>query len=237
MRIIFLLIGTVLLSGFAAPPKDSEVLVFTKTSGYRHKSIEVGVETLKELGAENGFNITHTENAELFNYKTLKRFDLVIFLNTTGDVLNSEQEQAFEKYINKGGSFMGVHAATDTEFEWPWFNKLVGAYFQDHPDKSTAIIKRIIRSHPSTAHLPNQWKHYDEWCNFKSINKSTNVLLMLDETSYKGGKNGAFHPIAWYHEFDGGRSFYTGLGHTIESYNDLKFRKHLLGGIFYCLNR
>ncbi|MCH4552037.1 ThuA domain-containing protein [Aestuariibaculum lutulentum] len=229
---VLLLTFFVLFAGFVNPvvaQKESNVLVFAKTAGFRHKSIEIGV--------ENQFTITQTEDAEQFNYKILKRYDLVIFLNTTGDVLNSEQELAFEKYIAKGGSFMGIHAATDTEFEWPWFNKLVGAYFLDHPEQSKATIKRIIRSHPSTSHLPDKWEHYDEWYNFKSINKSINVLLMLDETTYEGGKNGAFHPIAWYHKFDGGRSFYTGLGHTVASYKEPEFRKHLLGGIFYCLNR
>ncbi|GAA4295472.1 ThuA domain-containing protein [Aestuariibaculum suncheonense] len=227
----------VVFSSFVSPPKESQILVFTKTAGFRHESIEVGVETLKALGIENQFAITHTENAEVFNYRNLKRYDAVIFLNTTGDVLNAEQEQAFEKYINKGGSFMGIHAATDTEFEWPWFNKLVGAYFLDHPKQQTATINRVIRSHPATKHLPNQWQRYDEWYNFKSMNKQVNVLLMLDETSYEGGKNGAFHPIAWCHEFDGGRAFYTGLGHTVASYSEPEFKKHLLGGILYCLNR
>lgn len=239
MRVVLLCFVFVLVS-FVKPPKEikeSKVLVFTKTAGFRHKSIGTGVETLKALGAENKFSVTQTEDAGIFNYKTLKHYDLVVFLNTTGDVLNDEQQLAFEKYINKGGSFMGVHAATDTEFEWPWFNKLVGAYFLDHPKPSTATLKRVIRSHPATAHLPNNWEHYDEWYNFKSINKSINVLLMLDETTYEGGKNGSFHPISWYHEFEGGRSFYTGLGHTEEAYQESEFRKHLLGGIFYCLKR
>lgn len=219
-------------------PKDSdEVLVFTKTSGFRHKSIEIGVKTIEELGKQNNFEIIHTEDASLFSFENLKNYKLVIFLNTTGDVLNTNEEQAFETYINNGGSFMGIHSATDTEFEWAWYGQLVGAYFLNHPKQATATIKRINNIHPSTKHLPEQWIRHDEWYNFKSINKDIKVLLNLEESTYEGGENGAFHPIAWYHEFDGGRSFYTGLGHTNESYSEPEFKQHLLGGILYCLKR
>jgi hypothetical protein len=213
------------------------VLVFTKTEGYRHESIEVGVQTIKVLGSENNFNVTHTENSEVFTNENLKQYDLVIFLNTTGDVLNEIEERAFENYIKEGGSFMGIHAASDTEYEWPWYGKLVGAYFLSHPKQSTATIKRIIKNHIATKHLPKKWTRFDEWYNFKSISKNIHVLLTLDESTYEGGKNGDFHPIAWCQEYDGGRSFYTGLGHTIESYAEPAFRKHILGGILYCLDR
>lgn len=219
------------------PKTPDNVLVFTKTAGFRHKSIETGVETIKALGLTNNFEITHTEDASFFTSENLKNYKLVLFLSTTGDVLNANEEQAFETYIKNGGSFMGIHSATDTEFEWPWFGQLVGAYFLNHPKQATATIKRIDSIHPATKHLPEQWTRHDEWYNFKSIYKDINVLLTLDETSYKGGENGAFHPIAWYHEFDGGRSFYTGLGHTDESYAEPAFKLHLLGGILYCLKR
>lgn len=213
------------------------VLVFTKTEGYRHESIEVGVQTIMELGRENDFKVTHTENAEAFSNENLKQFNLVIFLNTTGNVLNEDQEKAFKNYINNGGSFMGIHSASDTEYEWPWYGKLVGAYFLSHPKQSTATIKRIVKNHIATKHLPKKWIRFDEWYNFKSISKNIHALLTLDESTYEGGKNGDFHPVAWYQEFDGGRSFYTGLGHTIESYTEPMFRKHLLGGILFCLDR
>ncbi|WP_147677087.1 ThuA domain-containing protein [Algibacter pacificus] len=213
------------------------VLVFSKTAGFRHKSIEVGVKTIQALGLKHNFNVTHSEDAQIFLSKKLKRYDLIIFLNTTGDILNSEEEAAFKKYINKGGSFLGVHAATDTEFEWEWYGKLVGAYFINHPKQTQATINVVDKNHKSTQHLSNTWMHFDEWYNFKSISGDIQVLLALDESSYKGGKNGDFHPIAWYQEFDGGRMFYTGMGHTIESYSDPKFQQHLLGGILYCLDK
>lgn len=214
-----------------------KVLVFTKTSGFRHESIEIGVKTIEELGKENHFEVTHTEDASLFSTENLKQYKLVIFLNTTGDVLNAEEEQAFETFIKNGGSFVGVHSASDTEFEWAWYGKLVGAYFLNHPKQATATITRVNNTHPATKHLPDQWIRHDEWYNFKSINQDINVLLNLEESTYEGGENGAFHPIAWYHEFDGGRSFYTALGHTNESYVEPEFKQHLLGGILYGLKR
>lgn len=219
------------------PDSADKVLVFTKTSGFRHESIEIGVKTIEELGKQNHFEVTHTEDATLFSTENLKQYKLVIFLNTTGDVLNPEQEQAFETFINNGGSFVGVHSASDTEFEWAWYGKLVGAYFLNHPKQATATITRVNNTHLATKHLPEQWIRHDEWYNFKSINQDINVLLNLEESTYEGGENGTFHPIAWYHEFDGGRSFYTALGHTNESYVEPEFKQHLLGGILYGLKR
>ena len=220
--------------------KTSNILVFTKTSGYRHQSIEKGVSTLKKLGTTNGFKITHTEDAAIFAETGLLDFDLVIFLSTTMDILNSEEEAGFKNYINQGGSFMGIHAASDTEYEWPWYGKLVGAYFESHPNNPNvrrAVINIADKDHPATAHLSETWVRTDEWYNYKSINPKINVLLTLDESTYEGGTNGEFHPIAWYHEYDGGRSFYTGGGHTEASFDEPEFQQHLLGGIAYCLGK
>ncbi|WP_372754859.1 ThuA domain-containing protein [Mariniflexile sp.] len=214
-----------------------KVLVFSKTTGFRHESIETGIKTIQALGKENNFEVTNTEDAQQFSVENLKQYKLVVFLNTTGDVLNDDEEKAFETFIKNGGSFMGIHSATDTEYDWPWYGKLVGAYFLSHPEQATATLIRVNENHPSTKHLPEQWVHYDEWYNFKSFNQDISVLLRLDESSYDGGVHGDYHPIAWYHEFDGGRSFYTGLGHTNESYAVPEFKQHLLGGILYCLIR
>lgn len=213
------------------------VLVFTKTDGFRHKSIEKGMETLRELGSANGFIALRSESAEDFNPGNLGNYKLVVFLNTTEDVLNGEQQRAFEGYIKNGGSFMGIHAAADTEFDWPWYGRLVGGYFVDHPEIQQAKIRLVDGDHPATAHLPELWTRTDEWYNYKELNPNVHVLLNLEESSYKGGSNGENHPIAWYHEFEGGRAFYTGLGHTEESYDEPAFRQHLLGGLQWCLRR
>lgn len=215
--------------------QDPQLLVFTKTNGYRHKSIEKGVATLKELGAEEGFGITHTEDSLAFNPENLNKYQLVVFLSTTMDVLGDAQQTAFENYIKGGGAYLGIHAAADTEYDWPWYGKLCGAWFKSHPKQQEARMEVTNQHHPSTAHLGEEWRHFDEWYNYKEINPDVQVVMKLDETSYEGGENGDFHPIAWFHEFDGGRAFYTGLGHTEEAFDDPKFRKHLTGGISWCL--
>lgn len=214
-----------------------QVLVFTKTAGYRHKSIEKGVATLRELGVGNDFMVTHTEDSLAFTSENLGKYQLVVFLSTTMDVLGDEQQLAFEEYIQGGGSYMGIHAAADTEYDWPWYGKLAGAWFKSHPKQQEAQIMVVDNDHPSTAHLGDSWTHFDEWYNYKNINPDIQVLMKLDESSYEGGENGDNHPIAWYHEYDGGRAFYTGLGHTDEAYDDTKFRTHVLGGIQWCLGR
>lgn len=217
--------------------QNDKVLVFTKTVGYRHESIEKGVKSITKLGKRNSFDVTHSENASIFTEENLSQYKLVIFLNTTGDILTDDQQKSFESFIKNGGSFMGIHSATDTEYDWPWYGKLVGAYFLNHPEKSKAEVVKIDLYHQSCAHLPERWLRYDEWYNYKSINPDINILLQLDENTYQGGENGPIHPIAWNHEFEGSKVFYTGMGHTLESYSEPNFKKHLLGGILYCLNR
>ncbi|WP_323134765.1 ThuA domain-containing protein [Pontibacter kalidii] len=214
---------------------EKKILVFSKTTGFRHKSIPAGKAALLQLGKEHKVAVDTTENAAVFTADSLAQYAVVVFLNTTKDVLDAEQQAAFEKYIQSGGGFAGVHAATDTEFNWPWYNQLVGAYFANHPEIQAAAIDVLDKNHPSTTHLPDRWEREDEWYNFKSMNPDVHVLANLDEKSYKGGENGEQHPIAWYHEFDGGRAFYTALGHTEESYREEAFLQHLWGGIKYAM--
>jgi type 1 glutamine amidotransferase len=221
-------------------PAPEQVLVFTKTNGYRHSAIEAGVKAIKKLGEKHRFEVTQTEDALSFHPDNLKKYQLVLFLNTTENVLDEKEQKAFEDYISKGGNYMGIHAAADTEYEWPWYNKLVGAYFESHPNDPNvkeAVVSLVNKNHPATAHLKSKWTRTDEWYNYKNIQPHIKVLLNLEESSYQGGTNGANHPIAWYHETLGGRAFYTGGGHTEESYNDPLFLQHLWGGIAYCLRR
>lgn len=218
-------------------PEQPKVLVFSKTMGFRHASIGVGKTAIIKLGRENGFSVDTTEDASLFNEANLKKYAAVIFLNTTGDVLNDYQQADFERYIQAGGGFIGIHAAADCEYSWPWYGKLVGGYFKSHPKQQTAKILVKDKTHISTKHLPEVWERWDEWYNYKVAPSSQNytILLALDEKSYEGGENGDNHPIAWYHSYDGGKAFYTGLGHTDESYNEENFLKHLIGGINWVL--
>lgn len=218
-----------------ATAKKKRILVFSKTAGFHHSSIKVGVAAIQNLGKTNKFEVDTTVDASNFNSKNLKQYAAVVFLNTTGDVLNNEQQSAFEQFIKCGGGYVGVHAATDTEYDWPWYGKLAGAYFINHPHQQLATLNVVNRTSIATKHLPEIWKRKDEWYNFKEISKDIKVLITIDETSYVGGKNAPVHPMAWYHNFDGGRSFYTELGHVEESYTDPLFLQHLLGGIQYAM--
>lgn len=218
------------------PTQDKvRILVYTNANSHRHKSIEKGVSVLKQLAGHEGFIMDHTEDSLMFNPRKLSGYELVIFLQTTGDILGPAEEKAFQGYIRNGGNFMGIHGATDAEYDWPWYGDLIGAYFESHPEQQQARLEVVDNSHISTAHLQKSWFRFDEWYNLKDIRPGLNILLSLDEKSYEGGTNGKNHPIAWYREFEGARTFYTGLGHTEAAFEDESFQKHLLGGILYCL--
>ncbi|WP_203980605.1 ThuA domain-containing protein, partial [Micromonospora phaseoli] len=215
-----------------------DVLVFSKTAGFRHDSIAVGTQAIRDLGAANSFTVTATEDAAAFTTGNLAQYETVIFLNTTGDVLNASQQTAFESYIGSGGGFVGVHSAADTEYGWSFYGNLVGAYFRSHPAIQQANVRVEDRAHAATAHLPQTWTRTDEWYDYQaSARPGARVLASLDESTYSGGVMGADHPIAWCKTYSGGRSFYTGGGHTQASYAEPAFRAHLLGGIRYAAGR
>lgn len=252
-----LLVPIALLAGFAAqaqtqdrvqPPSQPEsapdaarpvpapepfgVLVFTKTAGFRHGSIAAGARALAELGPAHGFTTTHTEDAAIFTDADLAPFAVIVFLNTTGDILDDDQQAAMERFVRAGGGFVGIHSAADTEYAWPWYAGLVGAQFRSHPAIQPAEIDVIDRDHPSTRHLPARWARTDEWYDFRSQPADTvRVLMNLDESTYTGGVMGDPHPIAWYHHYDGGRALYTAGGHTDESFAEPDFRQHLAAAI------
>lgn len=210
------------------------VLIFSKTAGYRHDSIATGIETIRTLGKANNFQVTATEDSTQFNKANLKNYKAVIFLNTTGDILNPEQQVAFRAYIETGGGYVGIHAAADTEYDWPWYGELVGGWFKSHPQIQQATVNVIDKKHPSTSHLPTNWSRTDEWYDYKAIPPTTaRILAKLDTTTYQGHTMGDNHPIAWCQTIEKGRSYYTGMGHTKESYADLDFQKHILGGILW----
>lgn len=223
----------------AVRAKKQKVLIFSKTLGFHHNSIKQGIEAIQKLGLENKFDVDTTTNSANFNTSNLRQYAAVIFLSTTGDVLNNEQQAAFEKYIQAGGGYAGIHSATDCEYNWPWYGKLAGAYFAGHPNQQDATLNVTDRDHLSTKQLPLQWKRKDEWYNFRAVYDKIKVLICIDEDSYDAGKNkmGDKHPIAWYHQYDGGRAFYTGLGHTEASFSEPMFLQHLLGGIKYAMGR
>lgn len=235
-----LLVGVIVsFSSFSSqtPPK---VLVFSKTAGFRHTSIEAGQAALLKMGKENGVIVETTEDASKFTDANLKQYKAVIFLSTTGNVLDEEQQKSFENYIKAGGGYVGVHAATDTEYQWPWYGQLAGARFAGHPNpdnvqKGTFVV--VDKNNPATSFLPERWERVDEFYSFRGISEDIHVLLKIDETTYRGGTNGDNHPMAWFHEFDGGRAFYTAGGHTDESFSEPLFLRHLWAGIQYAMGK
>jgi type 1 glutamine amidotransferase len=227
----------------ASYSQQFKVLLFTKTEGFHHESVHEGVTALRQLASRNNFTVDWQDNGSIFNEKALANYAAVIFLNTTGNVLNDEQQAAFEKFIQSGKGFVGIHSATDTEYDWPWYTKMVGMMFKIHPQQQTAYLKVEDSNFPGMERFPKKLLWTDEWYEYGD-RKATDLhfLLSVDEKSYdpnvKWGENvgkgmGSFHPIAWYHNYDGGRAFYTGLGHIALIYTDQTFLDHLYGGIYW----
>ncbi|NBQ14458.1 MAG: ThuA domain-containing protein, partial [Proteobacteria bacterium] len=208
------------------------VLVFSRTMGFRHLSIPDGIGAIRELGIGR-WCVDATEDPSVFTADNLRKYRAVVFLSTTGNVLDDAQQKAFEDYFRAGNGWVGIHAAADTEYDWPWYGELVGAWFKGHPRNQQATVNVEDRTHRSTAMLPAEWKRLDEWYSFRSNPRSdVHVLASLDEKTYDPEKVAmGDHPIAWYHEFDGGRAWYTALGHTKESYAEKLFLEHVREGI------
>ncbi len=242
---IGLLLGMLL---FAAPGASAQpvhagpdlaglrVLIFTKTTGFRHGSIDEGVEMFRRLAQEHRFAIVHSEDAHVFSDAGLKPFDAVVFLNTTGDILDGPQESAFERWLRGGGGWLGIHAASDTEYDWAFYAQVVGAYFAGHPPVQKADIIVADAAHPATSHLDSPWHRTDEWYNFRGQPEGVRVLLRLDPSSYTGSAMDP-HPIAWCRTIDRGRVLYSGLGHTEASYREPAFERHILGALAWITRR
>ncbi len=231
---------TALAASYAAAA-NPRVLVFTKTAGYRHASIPAAIQAIRTLGAQNGFDVDATEDDAAFTTASLARYAAVLFVLTTGDVLDNAEQTAFESYIRAGGSYVGVHSAADTERDWPWYGRLVGAWSSGHPEIQEAVLDVASPRDVSTAPLPARWTRTDEWYGFLTNPRAAGVrvLVSIDESTYfaREWTMGTDHPIAWSHEFDGGRAWYTAGGHTEESYGEPLFLAHLLGGIRYALDK
>jgi uncharacterized protein len=219
-----------------------KILLFTKTDGFHHESINEGVTAIKQLAARHAFSVDWQENATVFNDEQLKNYSAVIFLNTTGNILNEEQQTAFEKFIKSGKGFVGIHSASDTEYEWAWYTKMVGMMFKIHPQQQSAYLKVEDSNFPGMERFPKKLLWTDEWYEFgERKSNDLKFLVSVDEKSYdtkakwgtNEGKPMGFHPISWYHNYDGGRAFYTALGHIPLVYSDQTFLDHVYGGIYW----
>ena len=222
----------------AAASQESRVLVFSKTAGFRHSSIGAGIAAIRKLGQENGFAVDATEDAGAFTSKNLARYRAVVFLSTTGDVLDAAQQDDFERYIQAGGGYVGIHSATDTEYDWPWYGRLAGAWFTSHPNNPNVrkgTFRVLDKSHVSTQGLPDRVGARGRVLQLQVDRPDIHVLVDIDEKSYEGGTNGDRHPMSWYHDFDGGRAWYTNMGHTEATFSEPLFLRHLLGGLRYAM--
>ncbi|WP_410671625.1 ThuA domain-containing protein [Amycolatopsis sp. cmx-4-68] len=232
--VLFVALALVLATPVSAAPAASfKVLVFSKTTGFRHDSIPAGIAAIRQLGQQNDFAVDATEDDAQFTDANLAQYAAVVFLSSTGDPVGTQAgKDAFQRYIEHGGGYVGIHAASDSGYDWSWYGRLVGAYFKQHPAQQNALVKVEDSVHPSTQGLPAQYTKYDEWYDFRADPRpSVHVLTTVDESSYSGGTMGADHPTTWCQNFDGGRSWYTGMGHTIESFSEPNFLHLLLGGI------
>jgi type 1 glutamine amidotransferase len=215
------------------------VLLFSRTAGFRHDSIPVAIAAIRSGQRDGGYRVEATEDPSQLTAENLARFHVVVFLMTTGDVLDDAQQSAFAAWMNAGGAYLGVHSASDTEYDWPFYGDLVGAYFARHPDLQTATVTLAEPSHPAVARVPSPWVRHDEWYDFRTNPRGTvTVLATVDEATYSGGGMGADHPMVWAHEMPGGgRAFYTGMGHTSESWAEPAFRQHIASALDWLAGR
>ncbi len=242
-HILSLIITGCFLCNFANAQKQFKALLVNTTRGWMHTSGHTGVDAIKDLAERNNFELVIQEAPTAINDKNLEQFQVVIFLNTTGDIFDSASQKAFERFIQSGKGYVGIHSASDTEYDWPWYNQLVGRMFLIHPAIQTAKLKVVNDSFPGMKTFTNNQLWTDEWYTF-GPEKANNLkyILAVDEKSYspkvawgekKSDGMGAFHPIAWYHTHDGGRAFYTALGHLPAIYTDKQFLDHIYGGIYW----
>lgn len=243
-RYILLLLALIsAVNGFA---QKKHVLIYTRNGkGYVHENIAASVEALKKLCGKNKWTVESSDDASVFTTENLKRFNCIIFSNTNNEGFDTEEQKAaFVAYTRAGGGFVGIHSASGSERKWPWFAAMLGGRFVRHPALQNFTIKVIDRNHPSTAFLNELWEWEDECYYTNNLNPDIHVLLAADLTTinddkkaeYPGQTFGDLFPLAWYHEFDGGRQFYTSLGHKAEYYQDEKFLKHLEGGIRWAID-
>lgn len=241
MKIRLALLGCLVASCSSPAPLPADplrVLLFSRTEGFRHGSIAAGAAMIGALGAEEGWVIDHTEETGAFEPATLALYDVAVWLSTTGDVLDAPEQAAFEAWLEAGGGYVGIHAAADCEYAWPWYGELLGggAWFDSHPAIQTATLLLEDPGHPAAGPFAASVSFTDEWYNFQANPRpAVDVLMTIDEGSYDPGPGGmgADHPIVWAHGLDAGRAFYTVLGHLPATYSDPRFREQIRRAILW----
>ncbi len=226
---------------------SDKVLVYTKNGkGYVHDNIDASVKAIQKMCSEKGIAVDVNDKPYVFTPDNLKQYKAIIFSNSNNEAFDTqEQRDAFQKYIQNGGGFVGIHSACASERDWPWFWANVGGLFVRHPKFQKFDVKVIDKNHISTNFLPDVWKWEDECYYLNNLNPDIHVLLAVDlrtiedekTKEYPGDVFGNYFPLAWYHTFDGGHQFYTALGHKIEHYSDPLLVKHILGGILWAMGK
>lgn len=227
------ILGFLLLFCATGLGQQKKVLVFTKTKGYAHASIPAGVRAIQEIGKTLQIGVDTTSNVDDFTEGNLKKYSALVFISTNPGILNDEQKTQMKRFIQAGGGFLGVHGASAGARDWLWYIELVGASFINHPEPKEGLLMRVDADNPASIPFPDHMFWKDEWYNFTKIQDGLHLLLAVDQASYVGGENNRMHPIAWYREFDGGRSFYTALGHFSYHFTDAFFVEHLTEGLKY----
>ncbi|MFC0186639.1 Type 1 glutamine amidotransferase (GATase1) [Pseudarcicella hirudinis] len=238
-----ILLGLLICCAFQLPAqnvrKEKRILIFTKNVpwAYRHESITAGTIAIKKACESIGMKVDTSENADLFTDESLKKYSSLVFLSANQDIFNADQEAALQRYVRAGGGVAGIHSATGVERNWKWFAQMLGGVFQWHTEQQEAFVVVKDPNHPATKGLPKRWKRWDEWYFFKDLSPNIKVLTTLDTTTFKSKLHTQNYPSSWCQEFEGGRSFYTALGHNAKDYSDPVFLKHILGGITYTIGQ
>jgi uncharacterized protein len=233
-------LALVLLATFA-PAAQKKVLVYTKNGkGYVHENIATSVEAIRSLGAQNGFSVDASEDPKVFTPENLKQYNAIVFSNSNNEGFDTDaQREAFKKYVQAGGGVVGIHIATGTERQWPYFAAVMGGRFVRHPKLQRFTVTVKDRTHPATKGLPPAFEWEDECYLFDRINPSIKVLLTTDPSKIddpKRTETPAEYPLSWYNTYDGGRQYYIALGHKKEHYAEPLFRQQVLGGILWVMS-
>ena len=243
--LVAIILGISVNSAYAQNQSRNQfaVLVYTSPDQWHNVTEPTALNEFSRLSDRHAFSLKITQVVNDFNDENLAKYDVLVFLHSTTRDLSVEQLESFKRFIRNGGGFVGIHAASACKGEGEWYRKLIGRTFTDHPEEQTGVMRVLDKNHPSTMHLPDRWVWTDEWYSFSEpLTENLKVLITVDESTYDpdrtwGNENrtgmGDFHPVAWYQEFDGGRSFYTALGHLSELYKDPMFLDHIYGGIYW----
>ena len=223
-----------------------KVLVYSGSTGFRHDSIPAGVEAVKAIATKGGYDVEATEDPAVFTKEKLQAFKVIVFVSTTTDPKKPESEwfvgerrDALQSFLKDGKGVVALHAAGDSHYHWPWYGKMIGGYFERHPKGTPKAVQTVVDArHPATAKLPKTIERNDEWYYYKDFNPTMRLLITVDPATIGEGEADVNpNPLVWCHEYGGGRVFYSGLGHTSESYSEPYITTLISGGLAWAAGK